>query len=311
MDTHDIFELTRLSGSSRRPNDRYLTVLISEGENSTALRIGTPAIVLKHEFEKTPGNKKINILFPFPSVRTGMHPNYCATIKRRHIIEYGRNMLNSHIIRNIQQLHINDGLPAGAMQGNWEAIKKYVNIKGPMTFRIKSHNDNLTGIAALRFLKDFNTIVDRYKYNSVTYHDSLSNYTSPKNIIYLVTFLGIKDCISVFNPKKVDGICIIITFVSKAKMTHTLNPIANVALLLSNYEDNAFVVDGTWISVPESLHPDTIDRLAKLVKMNIIIKPKTKQSKVKPAKKTVDTGIAWSELGLTSSASSTAYYTYS
>ncbi len=308
MDTHDIFELVKLSGSPRYPNDKYLTVLISEGENSAGLSIGTPGIVLKHEFEETSGSKKIGMLFPFPSIRAGLCPNYCSTIKRRHIIECEGNMLNNHIIRDLQQLHINGGLPVGAMQGNWEAIKKHVNTKGPITFRIKSHNNNLTGLAALRFLKDLNTIVDGYNYNSVTYHDSLSSYKNPKNMIYLVTFLGIKDCIPVFNHKRVDGMCVIITFVSKAKMTHTLNPIVNVALLLSNYPDNAFVVDGTWISIPEALHPDTFGRLAKLINMNIIVKPKTKQ----PKKKVKAAGVVWnSTMSLSSSSSTSAEYRYS
>lgn len=281
MDTHSIFELTRLSGSSKYSNDKYLSVLISEGENSTGLKMGTPGIVLKHAFEETVDKNKLMIMFPFPSANIGINPNYSCTIRRHHIIKRKDNILTNHIIRNLQQLHFNSGLPAGAMQGNWEAIKRHVNTKGPITFGIKSHSNNLTGIAVLRFLKDLKTIVDSYKYNSITFHNSSNSYKSIGNMRYFVTFLGIRDCIPIFNPKRVDGVCVILTFISKLKTTNTLNPIANTTLLLSNYVDNAFVVDGTWINTPEVLGPDTLGRLAKLVKINMVVKPKTKPSKAK------------------------------
>jgi hypothetical protein len=281
LDTHSIFELTRLSGSSKYTADKYQSVLISEGENSASLKMGTPGIVLKHAFEECAAKDKIKILFPFPSVNIGMQPNYPFTIKRRHIIERKDNILDNHIVRNLQQLHLNDGLPNGAMQGNWKAIKRYVNTKGPITFRIKSHSNNLTSIATLNFLKDLKTLIDSYKYSSVTFHNSTDNYKSVGNMRYFVTFLGRRDCIPIFNPKRVDGVCVILTFISKAKVTNTLNPISNTTLLLSNYTDNAFVIDGTWVSIPEALHPDTLGRIVKLVKLNMIAKPKTKSSKKK------------------------------
>jgi hypothetical protein len=281
LNTHSIFELSRISGSSKYNADNYQSVLISEGDNSTGLRIGTPAVVLKHTFEEIGRNDKIKMLFPFPSVNVGMHPNYTCTIKRRHLIEHKGNIFSNHIIRNLQQLHLNDGLPDGAMQGDWKAIKRYVNTKGPITFRIKSHSNNLTALSTLRFLKDLKTLVDSYKYHSVTFHNSSNSYKNPGAMVYLVTFLGIKDCIPIFNPKRVDGVCVILTFISKTKITNTLNPIANTTLLLSNYQDNAFVIDGTWVSTPEALNPDTLGRLAKLVTLNMTAKPKTKLSRAK------------------------------
>jgi len=281
LNTHSIFELARISGSAKYLSDKYQPVIISSGDNSAGLRMGTPGIVLEHAFKGCTPSDKLKILFAFPSVNIGMHPNYTCTIKRRHIIEHKSNILNNHITKNLQQLHLNDGLPNGAMQGNWEAIKRHVNTRGPITFRIKSDSNNLTALATLRFLKDLRTLVDSYKYHSVTYHNAADNYKNPMNMRYFVTFLGIKDCIPIFNPKRVDGVCVILTFISKAKMTNTLNPIANTTLLLSNYQDNAFIVDGTWINTPEALNPDTLGRLVKLVKLNMIVKPKTKPSKAK------------------------------
>lgn len=303
MNTHGIFELARISGSAEYSSDKYQSVLISEGDNSTGLRMGTPGIILKHAFKECAPNDKLKILFPFPSVNVGMHPNYTCTVKRRHIIERKGNILDNHIIRNLQQLHLNDGLPDGAMQGNWKAIKRHINTKGPITFRIKSDSNNLTALATLRFLKDLKTLIDSYRYHSVTFHNSTDNYKSIGNMVYFVTFLDIRDCIPIFNPKRVDGVCVILTFVSKRKITNTLNPIASTTLLLSNYADNAFVVDGTWINTPEDLHPDTIGRLAKLVKLNMIVRPKTKPSK---AEKSLSTLSEYGKVSITSGA--TAMY---
>lgn len=281
LNTHNIFELTRLSGSSKYTADKYLSVLISEGDNSTGLRMGTPGVVLKHAFEEISPKSKIKILFPFPTVQAGMSPNHTCIIKRRHIIEHKGNIFTHHIVKNLQQLHFNNGLPTGAVQGSWEAIKRRINTKGPITFRIKSHSVNLTAISTIRFLEDLKTLVDSYRYNSVTYHNLADSFKDPKNMIYLATFLSIKDCIPIFNPKRVDGVCVILTFISKTEITSTLNPIANTTLLLSNYTDNAFVIDGTWVNTPEALNPGTLEQLTNLVKLNMIARPKTRSSKAK------------------------------
>lgn len=303
MNTEIIFELAKLGRIESIKKNDYASVLMSSDKNQIGVSIGSPAIVRQAQLKKD-DSQKITIVFPFPIMRGGMIPNHVATSRVRHVMVKEDCFLKQHAVKDL--VHFNSR--------KLRKIQEYVDAYGSISFNIGANNPAgkhkyTAGSFALKFIENLLEISEQYTYNSLQYNAINDGYKiDSNNMVFILTFLSLSNCVAIFNPKKLDGMGMIFSIAQKKESfeSGTLSSVAKIAMLYSNHLDNLFVVDGVTISEVDPLHKDTVGRLASFITANADSKPKNKGKK-KSSKDDVLRFIGTGSGG-TSNSTSSGYY---
>jgi len=274
LDAKTLFDIPRL-GNVKDVNG-LASVIVIDGQNDIGVRMGTPGLVIREAYKSSGG--KVQVMFTFPPTQ-GASPNYVLIGKRRYLTLLDECFLHKHRFITVP----------GFDSSKIRKINEYVDEQGTLslnierTTRITGTVGLATGKAMLQFVDKLKSIVSNYKYNSLQYIFVNDGYKTidVDNVGYTITFMSLHDCISIFNPKRVDGMYMIIDMYEKAKSkaAGVTSSMARVGIVLSNYEDNIFVVDGVHILGKQPLTNKTITRLKQIIDTNMRIKTKKKKKK--------------------------------
>jgi hypothetical protein len=175
------------------------------------------------------------------------------------ILENPRPMM-PHVVKEKSLIHRSDKTIADARvklikHFDFNKIKKiseYVKSNKSLVLYFMSHSAHgsaiPTGNSVVDFLNSVKNLNDIYRYCSMSYlYYSKDKIAYPKgDLRYIIHFIDISSCIPIMNRYKVDGMGIIFQIVSLSNVLNTdmITPIFNIALMLSNYRENLFVIDG-------------------------------------------------------------------
>jgi len=274
LDTKTLFDIPRLGNVKNVIS--LASVIIIDGQNDIGLRMGTPGLVIKKSYDNSGG--KVQVMFPFPPTQ-GVSPNYVAVGKRRYLALLDECFLHKHRFITVP----------GFDSNKIKKINEYVNEQNALslnierTARITGTVGQATGKVMSHFVDKLVDIIRNYKYHSLQYIFVNDGYKAfeTDDVGYIITFMSLHDCISIFNPKRVDGMYMLINMYekSKSRVSGMMSSIMRVGIVLSNYEDNIFVVDGVHILGRQSLVNKAITRLKKIIDVNMHIKTKKKKKK--------------------------------
>ena len=132
-------------------------------------------------------------------------------------------------------------------------ISEHIKDKGSASFSFMAYGAHgagkATGKVVTQFLDAFNEeIVSKYRYHSRLYIDQTAS--GKDNICgdlrYILHFLNVENCSSVFNRHKVDGMGVIFQIISLKSSLINKRPVSvyTLSVILSNYKENIFVLDG-------------------------------------------------------------------
>ncbi len=274
MDTKILFDLARLG--SIKDISEIASVMVNHGQNGIGVHMGTPGLVRRKDFESS--KSKSTVLFTYPP-SPGLNPNYATITGKHDLTLLDECFLHSH--RNM--------IVPGFDSSKIRKINDYVNKQSALSLTIErvSRITGTIGQATSRVMLDLTNklegIATSYKYHTLQYIHINDGYTAmdTDDIGYTITFMSLHDCISIFNPKRVDGMYMLINMYEKSRsqIGGILSGIVRLGVALSNYEDNIFVVDGVRINGAQLLTYKTIDRLRKVIEINTQIKTKNKKKK--------------------------------
>ncbi len=105
---------------------------------------------------------------------------------------------------------------------------------------------------ALSILEAIKSIVREYRYSSLFQFNTYNNrslHGKDDDLLSILSFFDFIHCVPMFNLKKVDGMGISFTQVVRKRSELEENQIQTFRtdIVVSNYEDNLFVIDGTII----------------------------------------------------------------
>jgi hypothetical protein len=162
---------------------------------------------------------------------------------------------------------------------------EYVHDMGSISFCITSKYA-LTHLV-VDYLKDF---AKHFKYNTVTscrWPGDKKYLASEKDIVFgVLTFIDIVYCIPIFDTKKVDGVGMNFSLVTKeaSEKYGSLHRLATIDMILSNYSNNVFVVDGSLINNNRPLDDNTINVLYNAINTKVEVRPDADNSYSSAAK---------------------------
>ena len=286
VDTKLMFGLEKLPGKGP-----YLSAITAAGDpNKVNVALGMPCIISKAAWESK-RSSEIRLLFTFPKDKGHSINEIYATKKQNVIAVDDQPFTNNHKIKMVPRF-------------DWskvEAIQQYVEANGSLTIHISNYSADCGGeIMGIVMGKFFDGIADnllnKYKYNSVEHHVCDDSYKAlaSTDLAYYVTFISLPNCIPIFNRKKVHGMGMIYRAV---KYRHSISSRmmscpAQLAVILTDYPDNKYIIDGIAVGFVDPVHSDTIKRMRKLALVNS--KVKAKKGKHQKAKK--DPFSCWGEI---------------
>jgi hypothetical protein len=276
LNTKILFDLARLGVVGDA--SEISSVMVNESHNGMGIMIGTPGLVIRRGY-KDDGDKT-QVLFTYPAA-PGINTHYCTVARKSDLTLLNDCFLHNHRIITVPTFD----------SSKIKSINEYVNQKGALSLtieriaRITGTVGQASSKAATNFVDKLYDIINRYRYNSTLYVKVNDGYTASDtdDVGYTITFISLHNCIPVFNPKRLDGMFMLINMYEKDKSRTVgmMSSIMTVGIVLSNYEDNVFVVDGVRILGNQLFDKKTITRLKKIIELNAQIKTKNKKSKSK------------------------------
>lgn len=274
MDTKTLFDIPRLGNV--KDVGGLASFIVIDGRNDIGVRMGTPGLVIKDSYVTSGG--KIQVMFTFPPSQ-GANPNYVLVGRKRYLALLDECFLHKHKFITVPSFD----------SSKISKINEYVNEQNALSLNIE-RTARITGTVGyatsktmLQFMDKLTDILSKYRHYSLQYIFANDGYKAFEidDVGYTITFMSLHDCISVFNPKRVDGMYMQIDMYEKAKsnVTGLTSRIMRVGIVLSNYEDNLFVVDGVHILGKQLIASKTISRLKKIIEINMHIKSKKKKKK--------------------------------
>ncbi len=287
VDTKLIFDLEKIS------KEPYLSAIATpRNPSKVIIPLGTPCIIGKKDWEYK-RSSEIRTLFPFPKDK-GSPANAIYTLNKQDVTTVaGEPFIDAHRIKMVPRF-------------DWskiESIQKYIETNGSLTIHISNYSADcggeIMGIVMGKFFDGIaENLLNKYKYSSVEHLGCDDSYESPTSVDlgHYITFLSLPNCIPIFNRRKMQGMGMIYRAVkySRSVKLGTIEYAALLAVVLTNYLDNKYVIDGITVGHIDPVHSDTIRRMKKLALVNSKIKAKKMKQSKKGGKEWVDSG--WEEI---------------
>jgi hypothetical protein len=249
-------------------------VLRAEWEN---VPLGTPIIFDENEFSRN--NQGINALILISPRKDNVSGGTVLATQRCNVVPIDLEPITkNHKVFNVEAFEI----------GKMKRLLQYVQEFGSISFCIANERGQmLLPKQILKFVKSF-------RYNSVHHFNSFlsrSKYGGTKFFsgeddakLSVISIFNILYCIPIFNTKYVDGIGLSYNVITKnASLEYgQLHRLAQLDILLSNYEENIFVIDGSYLGKPWTWSDGLLRELHDVLKSELIVKSNSKpQSKSK------------------------------
>lgn len=272
VDKHLIFGLNDLGKTKQ-----YASVIVvnNNENNDLSIHLGTPGII-----NSTLDEKHTNVLFTFP-VYSDRPPNRIDLYKTSDLKRKSHGcFLDNH--KFINALSFGPKRIAQAI--------KLTKENSAVSFVMSKQT-------AVSFLQKLIPLaLDRYKYHSVFHTFYNNNIKSYVNIvpgdcaISVVSFLDIRHCIPIFNTRRVDGVGIIFRTILPltSKKDKMLIEIAEMSVILSQFKENLFCIDGTDMCPHITITNELICKMIDVTECGIGINDK---KKAKHKEKTKDSWI--------------------
>jgi len=211
----------------------------ADSMNKSALSEFDLDIGVKHEL-------KVHGLFPS---RHGMPAFSSSQINIENLKAVnGKRLYNMHYIKPMKQFDI----------GNMTSVINYVNRFGAITLKFMNHDAAAVFMACLRPILKMYIIACTFGSN---WNHTSSEFFQYGRSHFYVTFIDIPYCIPIWNPKKVDGMGMLITLMSDTQNSGRHIVSFTMSILLSNYHENIFKVDGCTANPREYVNDDKIGTL--------------------------------------------------
>lgn len=142
----------------------------------------------------------------------------------------------------------------------FDRLKAYVRDMGGITFVVKEKGARSDLVNVLKFFPG------EFKYTSLFHYTKYgTKYLLGKddNLLGVISFFDLPYCIPLFNLKKVDGMGVSYCQAPR-KISEKSNGLVRsyrVDVILSNYADNIFVIDGSDINPLSPIHRDLYSEL--------------------------------------------------
>jgi hypothetical protein len=222
-------------------DDAELVSALATGFDNLYLDIGSPCIIDKNLFNAVANDDLMPALFPFHH-SIGGNPNLITSAIRKNITITSNNCIANNNIRTISVFDFD----------KLKKLTKCVNDQGSVMFSLFTpcpfSAAKATGKSAVAFINGIHkNILAKYKYHSVSYIAYKKDITpSLGDLRYIIHFISVPNCVPILNYHKVDGIGMVFNIVS---LTDTLRKgyietVFCLSIILSNYMENIFVVDG-------------------------------------------------------------------
>ncbi len=139
-------------------------------------------------------------------------------------------------------------------------LKAYVRDMGGITFVVKEEDARRDLVNVLKFFPG------EFKYTSLFHYARYgTKYLLGKddNLLGVISFFNLPYCIPLFNLKKVDGMGVSYCQVPRkiSEKSNALIRSYRVDVILSNYADNIFVIDGSDVNPLSPIHRDLYHEL--------------------------------------------------
>ena len=162
----------------------------------------------------------------------------------------GNRLFNLHYIKPIEKFSM----------GTINYVIKYAKHWGAITLKFVGHQE------AANFVNKLKAIFKLYNHYSSfgsNFQHTSSAFFKHATCKFYATFIDVSYCVPIWNPKKVDGMGLIISLVSDDTGQPNGMPLVafNSAIMLTNYEENIFKVDGCVANPHENVGNDLIDML--------------------------------------------------
>lgn len=267
IETKHILKLDVLNEEEK--SSKYLSV-ITTGKTPKIL-LGTPGFVDQKHYEKK--CERIAIMFSFPHRYLGIANHAIVVNKYDCLIIDKPPLTDRHKVTGIKVISKNliEEIMCNIKEG--KAVS-YI-VRNP-----KNQGKSIQGLER---------IINSFKYHSLFHYCGGRPIDLYEGLgdesITIFTFYSLKDCISIFNSKKVDGFGVSINNVSENEVITaghipTNKKYASMHILVSNYLDNTFEVDGHKINTIESIQKETFQTMAKTVSTVRMCKVKNKTNSV-------------------------------
>ena len=264
-----IFKLSKISGKPEKSG--FLSAIVTESQNEIGALIGTPCIVDKYTYEKSP--ESIPTLFTFP-LASGKRPNNAYSLRNHRIKAVSESFISMHKTKVISKLDMS----------KFENLSEYVSKHGSITFRLSEFDCPYTGIIfARRFVMEtLPDIIGRFENHTVQemlyYSDSKPYF---KDVSCHLTFLDIRHCLPVFSAiKSVKGMCLMLKVGSERLYKEVGRDIDyfTMSMVFSNKLEGVFFVDGVQISNISKMSKTAIKNLDRWIE-KVLEKKKEKNKK--------------------------------
>ena len=310
------FELSKLG----KTPDGIMSVMINNGQNGTGIRMGMPGITPRVQYHGKERDREVKVMFPFPPAKE-LNPNYVITINKLHLTPLRTCFIDAHKFHTITEFD----------HSKIKDVNAHIDQLGPITFHIGAYSTKgeylgySSSIYMLRFIAGLKEMIkNTYRYNDLVYVSVADGFMARhySEFGYYITFLPLHNCLPIFNPKRVDGMAMCINIIQRtnSEITGPLSTVAKAALILSNYEDNVFIVDGVRLHDITPISDKFIKRIGNIINLNLRGKTKNKSKEKSNEAKWVDfakyvdcatiqEGADISDLSNISSTGGTYYYT--
>jgi len=230
------------------------------------LDIGSPCIVDSNIYNRVRDDDYIPVLFTF-NYDTGRSPNYISSAKKKDIIIKSSKCIADNIMKQIDVFDFN----------KVKSVSEYVKKHGSILFSLFTQNPHsaakATNKSAIKFINGmYDNIVNRYSYHSVSHVSYSKNCpTILGDLRYVIHFISIPNCLSILNRYKVDGVGLIFNIISISETfkKKCANTIFSISIILSNFKENIFVIDGINIREQTKLKDKYVFDAISIIKKNL------------------------------------------
>lgn len=256
--------------------------------------LGTPLIVEKHNIGKMKMVWARSMLVPNQEV-SGHGGN--LKVGGPDLLPFGNeNLITDHKIIEIDYFD----------PGKLDRLIEYIKDVGSISFIISSE----LGQKNLPY-DLYKYLIRRFQYHTTMYFNGWSNkyFSGTEDMkLGLVNIFNLPYCLPIFNGRRADGIGIGASIITKNASVSSgeLNHIARVEIIFNNYEENLFVVDGSYMCEDWPYSQNLADDFRRFADQKLEYKKKSKTRKL--VKEMVISPPDSNELYVSSDLSHNTYY---
>lgn len=166
----------------------------------------------------------------------------------------------------------------------FERLKDYVKAMGGVTFVVKEEAARKDLVNVLKFFPK------TFKYTSLFHYDKYGTkylVGEDDDLLGVISFFNLPYCIPLFNLKKVDGMGVSYCQAPRkaSEKANRLIRSYRIDIVLSNYMDNVFVIDGSDINPLNPVHGDIYNEVEKWTNEEMKVRSKMSGVESRPSVK--------------------------